>query len=236
MLSDQRKKLASLLAVWQYSAIRIDLKKLSSWLLTHHPRRLMGLLIIFYDPFLEVRGKKVHVWYLANFCISVLLSESLRPLSERYEILFSISPYTEWEGFEAVVKALSLLEVPKHWFLVMGETGLWCWLYPSLMQDICEEVSQACVQSGSSSSPINFATTLDALLGVSAVSLENLNPKTKSIAEVSLMWEMYLFKISKIVLRISQRIHPTAIIELLLLEYPSLISPPVSYSPKATGN
>ncbi|XLT33515.1 hypothetical protein HN873_064807 [Arachis hypogaea] len=44
-----------------------------------------------------------------------------------------------------------------------------------------------------------------------AVPLENSNPKTKSIAEVSLMWEMSLFKISKIVLGISQRIHPTAI-------------------------
>ncbi|XLR23727.1 hypothetical protein S83_051627, partial [Arachis hypogaea] len=44
-----------------------------------------------------------------------------------------------------------------------------------------------------------------------AVPLENSNLKTKSIAEVSLMWEMSLFKISKIVLGISQRIHPTAI-------------------------
>ncbi|QHO24111.1 Protein STICHEL-like [Arachis hypogaea] len=44
-----------------------------------------------------------------------------------------------------------------------------------------------------------------------AVPLENSNPKTKSIAEVSLMWEMSLFKISKIVLGISQRIYPTAI-------------------------
>ncbi|XLT13966.1 hypothetical protein HN51_059656 [Arachis hypogaea] len=44
------------------------------------------------------------------------------------------------------------------------------------------------------------------------VPLENSNPKTKSIAEVSLIWEMSLFKISKIVLGISQRIHPTAIV------------------------
>ncbi|XLS74086.1 hypothetical protein HN51_030951, partial [Arachis hypogaea] len=43
------------------------------------------------------------------------------------------------------------------------------------------------------------------------VLLENSNPKTKSIAEVSLMWEMSLFKISKIILGISQMIHPTAI-------------------------
>ncbi|QHO02236.1 uncharacterized protein DS421_13g422110 [Arachis hypogaea] len=38
-------------------------------------------------------------------CLGVCSSElSLRPLSEGSAILFSISPYTEWEDFEAVVK------------------------------------------------------------------------------------------------------------------------------------
>ncbi|QHN83114.1 Protein STICHEL-like [Arachis hypogaea] len=90
--------------------------------------------------------------------------------------------------------------------------------------------SKSIVKSKKTGTKIKELTLLESIKSnpSEVVPLENSNPKTKSIAEVSLIWEMSLFKISKIVLGISQRIHPTAIVISICL-YLENVSKNLSY-------